>query len=275
MPKAATLAVLMSSVLLLAGNSVAYAQSTYTGSNGTVYSVPDGFQPYSYGIYYNSTNRVYYNPVTGQFSSTAPLGPASVNSSGMYVIPAGYSSSMYGTYYSPSTGLYYDPATGFYSSIAPSGPLYPPPTYYTNPNGVRYAVPAGYQPFSSNGIYYNSANGMYFNPVTGQYSTTLPAGQASVNSSGAYNIPAGYVGSVYGTYYNPGTGLYYDPVTGFYSSSLPLGPTYGSTATTPTPTLPNTGAGGNSLQTMLFLAITAVTAAAGTATLRKQALSKN
>ncbi len=97
---------------------------TFTNGNGTVYNVPAGYTNYQYGIHYNSTLGMYYNPMTGQFSTTAPSGPASLNSAGQYIIPAGYNFSLYGTYYNPSTGVYYDPATGFYSVGEPAGPSY-------------------------------------------------------------------------------------------------------------------------------------------------------
>jgi len=146
-------------------------------------------------------------------------------------------------------------------------------TTYTSPSGTVYSVPAGYSAYST-GTYYDSATGMYYDPVTGQSSTQAPAGPASM-TNGAYNIPAGYNASLYGTYYNPTTLTYYDPATGFYSTTMPLGPDGGvatsGTVTATSPTLPDTGAGGNADVNLAILAAAAVVALGGVAVLSKKA----
>jgi len=139
---------------------------------------------------------------------------------------------------------------------------------YTSPGGVNYSVPAGYNNYNY-GTYYNSSSGMYFDPITGQTSSSAPVGPAPLNN-GVYTLPAGYNSSVYGTYYNPSTGMWYDPVSGFYSSSAPVGPNASASTPVSTPTLPNTGAGGEAAINLAILASTAAIAAAGVAVLGKK-----
>jgi hypothetical protein len=116
--------VIIAGVLLFAGANLSYAQSTYTAPDGRVHSIPAGYLQDSYGIFYNSSSNMFYNPLTGQYSTTAPAGPATTTASGAYEIPTGYTASQYGTYYNASTGMYYHPPTGFFSSTAPTGPVF-------------------------------------------------------------------------------------------------------------------------------------------------------
>ncbi len=120
--------------IAIAGQTTFAQMQIYTDTNGTQYSVPENYDPYSnnvindtMGVYYNSQTGSYYDAATGQYSTTAPSGP-SVDSYGNNVIPDGFESSNYGTYYNNSTAQYYDPKTGFYSDTAPTGPMYPSPT---------------------------------------------------------------------------------------------------------------------------------------------------
>jgi hypothetical protein len=103
-------------------SALAHAQTYYTSNSGVMYTVPSGFEMSSYGTFFNPVTKMYYDPLTGQYSSTAASGPAAMDVNGAYIVPSGYTSSIFGTYYSPITGLYYDPIDGFYSNSAPVGP---------------------------------------------------------------------------------------------------------------------------------------------------------
>jgi hypothetical protein len=137
-------AAFMAIAFAFGSGGVAHAQTTYTGPNGAVYTVPAGYNTYgSYGAYYNSSTGTYFNPVTGQYSTTAPVGRATLGNNGTYTIPAGFTTSVYGTYYNPATGQYYDPLTGFYSTSMPVGPSYYNSTANTGTTGTVYYVNPG------------------------------------------------------------------------------------------------------------------------------------
>lgn len=133
-------------LLFFAVSGTAFATSVYTAPDGGQYQVPTGYSAWAYGIYYNGSTGVYFDPMTGQTSTIAPKGPAATNYNGLYTIPQGYSSSAYGTYYGGSNGAYYDPRSGFYSYNVPTGPVY---------LGVNQAVAAAYNQGSP--VYYTIA----------------------------------------------------------------------------------------------------------------------
>lgn len=123
LPAAGMIALLIAASAAFVGAGVTFAQTTTYMSNGTSYIVPEGFTALSDGVFYDSATSMYYDPITGQYSSTAPTGPAAMTALGTYSIPAGYIPYNYGAYYDPATDSYYDPSLGFYSSTAPVGPI--------------------------------------------------------------------------------------------------------------------------------------------------------
>lgn len=262
--------------VLLGGGSAAHADTSYT-VNGVQYNVPTGYQPYTQGTFFNSSTGMYYNPLTGQTSMTAPTGAGSLTA-GSYTVPTGYQFFNYGTYYNPATGTYLNPITGQTSQTAPTGPV------SLNASG-GYVIPAGYTTVSLYGTYYNPTTGMYFDPVTGFTSPSAPAGptynpQTTYRAPNGtiYAIPSGYTASTFGTFYNSSTGLYYDPVTGFTSSSAPTGPTLysgaGTGGNTATPGLPNTGAGSGAMGALALFVLLTVAGVGGAALIyRKSATS--
>jgi hypothetical protein len=214
------LAVLVALALMGTAVGTAFAQTTSS------FTPPSGYtQMGTSGIYYNSENKLYYNPVTGQYSTIIPLGPASMVN-GVYTVPSGYYQYSGGPYYyNNTTGYYYDPSTGFYSPTAPTN------------TGVSHTMAVSYNPATAPGTPPSSGNTT--TTTTGTSGSTSSSG-LTANSNGTYTNSSGQITDANG---------------------IVLGP--GITGSTVTPGVPNTGAGGNTTATFALLAVLGALAATG------------